>query len=253
MLATRFARMREKPVRYAALDPAHLQAIQQYIRFALRGQGMGNFPGGLHLRGVQHPDAPWRPDQPTPNMQATMGSLADTGEQVDAMALADLLNDHGYGQPGKVSPLHHIRGILNLFSGIPGLRSLGEIGGGVASDYQHGWQYLDRADAHPRQPREFIPHLLQSLSAFPGNKQAQQIGDYDSDILKGHLHRIPDLYDVSREVMEGDESHPWNSREHESTQNTQEIRTGSDELQHTLHHLISRRVIPRMLGEEPGR
>jgi hypothetical protein len=255
MLARRFSNMhRSAPIRYA-LDPAHEQLINQYMRFALRSNGMRPGPGGLQLYGQT--GQPWQKDPVHPQIAATLGAFAGSGQQVDLMALLDQLTDSGYhdtpnGVNRQVGLLHQM---MQQFSQPPNpLHSLAQIGGDARHEYEHGWEYRDHPGALPYQPREFIPHIINSMGGYAHNHPyAQQIGDYDSDIMRGHLHKLPDLMDTANHVMDDPET-PWYKAVMTGVgQRDDDPAQDADNLQHHLGRFLNRRVLPRMLGQQPQR
>ena len=95
MLAQRFSRLRESPIRYAAaaMDPAHLQAIENYLRINTRAQGVPQY----HQQ-AQNALGPLY--QQHPHIAPHFGGVM-LGQQDALMEYLDLLNEHGdmRGQP----------------------------------------------------------------------------------------------------------------------------------------------------------
>ena len=109
MLAQRFSRLRESPVRYA-LDPAQGQAVYNWLMLHSRVAdlaGRANSPHTRNLLGNDHP------------LGVGMVQQIGQGDHEAAAALSDLMEDHGavpfpkQGGSMLFRSLQHIRTMLN--------------------------------------------------------------------------------------------------------------------------------------------
>ena len=122
MLAQRFSRLRESPVRYAALDPAHAQAIYNFLRMQSRVYGIPEMMGTQQTRqmlGSAHP------------LGMQMAQQIHHGDNEAAMVLPDLLEDHGMTPPGGPQGsllLHLLQGMRTRMGDYGQLRGYGQAG-----------------------------------------------------------------------------------------------------------------------------
>ena len=89
MLAAHLHRLtRRTPVRYA-MDPAHLQAIQNYLMLATRGHGVPRMhAGSMDQLGPVY--------QAAPHAHGAMQSLLESGHPGDLMAYLDAISETGF-------------------------------------------------------------------------------------------------------------------------------------------------------------
>ena len=135
MLAQRFHRMMN-PIRYAALDPAHAQAIYNFLRMQSRVYGIPEMMGTQQTQqmlGSAHP------------LGVQMAQQIHHGDNEAAMVLPDMLEDHGMvplGQPGGSLLLQLLQGMRTRMGDHGQIHGYGQAGHEAYANNPVGGQNL---------------------------------------------------------------------------------------------------------------
>jgi hypothetical protein len=177
MLAQRFSRLHESPIRYAAMDPAHLQAIENYLRINTRAHGLPQ----LHqqAQGVLGPIY-----QQHPIISPHFGGILQ-GHGDALMKYLDLMQDRanmgdpqktdlpGLNDPQGQHPLSFLLGHLHNLNANIGSGQAPAVGGdGLLSLFPIHTMYSQAALEHPS-TRDML------RQAYMFNQPGQGVGQYD--------------------------------------------------------------------------
>lgn len=209
MLAAHLHKLtRSRPVRYA-LDPAHLQAIQNYLKMQTRARDIPF----LHTAAANVGALPLNALQDHPTALAAFNELLRTGHPGDLMAHLDMMNDAGYPRPTTPGmhhdnlhdyPVHdqilyHLHDLLNMVHGprenVMGWRDEAYHAPGAVEGLRRS--LLQPATYTGRTP---IFDVLRNFSHGTRFKEpSERVGRTVESVLRGSYQDIPDLYDQAHQ------------------------------------------------------
>ena len=208
MLATRFARMRETPVRYT-LDPAHEQAIRNYLQIASRAMNVRPLAHAATPAMQQHLQGMY------PEAQDVITDLTHRHRNNGLGMLLDLMTqEHGVGEvaPGHESAtpitslMYALRQLHNNTQGQPGGGAHPAVLRGYGSDALNNYDVYERTRRAVNPPgagQLHLGRLLGHLAQYAPKQYREGLRsgrDYMASTGANSVLAVPDLHDITGSI-----------------------------------------------------